>query len=106
MWRSGSGGIYFKPYSRTRGVGAGPGACPTNEPQDWSGLMWSLGFPCAQHVGEQAECAGDAGGELAEPGVGGVNVHAFAVFQVQLAAGMRVLAGVVGFEDALIFRVP
>src|SRR5229473_2511894 len=66
----------------------------------------SLSFGRAQHVGEDPICAGSAGGQLAEPTIGGENISALTVLCVKHSTGHRLFAGIVRFQNALIFRVP
>ena len=58
-------------------------------------------FSGADEVGEEAVSAGDAGRQLAEPGVAGVDVYAFAIAGVEQAAALRPFPGVVRGEDRL-----
>src|SRR5580692_10795232 len=67
-------------------------------------FSWDLSG--AEHVREQAIRARDACGQLAEPGIGRENVDSFSEAQIQLAAGVRLFALIVRFENALILRVP
>src|SRR5882724_13364423 len=53
------------------------------------------GMACAHQVDEEANRAGNAGGQLAEEGVAAVNVGALAVLRSEKAAAERLLAGIV-----------
>src|SRR5260221_14576046 len=57
-------------------------------------------------VDEQLVSTGYAGRELAEPGVARVDVDAFAHVHEQLAARLRILAGVVRCHHGIVLRVP
>src|ERR1039457_713464 len=60
----------------------------------------------AQQVREQAVGAGNAGGQLAEPHVGGVDEDALTVARPQFAALQRLFAGIVRGEHCFVARVP
>src|SRR5690349_15689635 len=60
----------------------------------------------AQHVREQSPRTGHPGGKLAEPAHGGEDVNALAVARPELAAGQRLLTGVVRGEHRAIVRIP
>src|SRR6185369_6717066 len=59
----------------------------------------------ADHIGEDAIGARNAGGQLPEPGVSRKNVHSLAVAGVEHAAGVRLFARIVRFENRLVTRV-
>src|SRR5947209_9322184 len=69
--------------------------------------LWaSVGcMACADQIDEETDRAGDAGGELAEEGISGVDVKAFAVTRGKQSAAERLFAGVVAAKQGLkIFR--
>jgi hypothetical protein len=59
-------------------------------------------LPEANHVGENAVCAGHTLGHLAIESVGVIDVNALAVFRKNESALLRSLARIVGLQERLI----
>src|SRR5262249_60124516 len=82
--------------------------CPGTEaahcPAEWGSRPRRLSS--ADHIGEDAIGAGNAGRQLAEPGVRREDVHALAVARIERAAGQRLLTRIVRLEHRLIPLVP